>query len=120
MTRNGYVHEAVLLVSPGTDDREPGALITTALCGSWTHPGPCPLAPHHTSTRREGERLTLRVLFVADQHDERTVREQIVAALADAGQAELQDPTTSWRLINHHASALSGEESQRAIRLAHQ
>ena len=55
VVRAGYAHEAVLLPASGTDEREPGAVITTALCGSWTHPGRCPLAAHHTSTRWEGD-----------------------------------------------------------------
>ena len=118
MVRSGYAHEAVLLPASGTDEREPGAVITTALCGSLTHTGPCPLAPHHTATRREGKRLFVRVLFVVDPQLEHTVREQIVAALATGRSATPDDATTGWQLIGHQPAELVGDEFERAARLA--
>ena len=33
----------------------PGGAITVALCGSWDHEPPCPLAPHHTRAHRSGD-----------------------------------------------------------------
>jgi hypothetical protein len=80
--RQAYAHDAVLHLPPGTDDGAPGAAITTALCGHWQHEPPCPLAPHHNAATRDGDRLTLRVLFVAPPDRAAEVRDRIDAALA--------------------------------------
>ena len=53
-----------------------------ALCGSWEHTPPCPLAPHHTSAERDGDVVRLRVLFAAESTDEPEVRRRIAEALA--------------------------------------
>jgi hypothetical protein len=71
-------------------DRLPKRAVTLALCGQWVHDGPCPLAPHHTSTERRGALLDLRVVFVSEAHTDVDLRERIVAALS-AGQAEALD-----------------------------
>lgn len=118
--RTGYAHEAVLLLASGTDEREPGAVITTALCGSWTHPGRCPLAPHHTATRRVGDRLVVRVVFAAEAPDEPTVRERIIAALDSHQTATPKDDTTGWQVLEQHTAAMTGDERDQASRLAQQ
>ena len=118
--RTGYAHEAVLLLVSGTDEWEPGAVITTALCGSWTHSGRCPLAPHHTATRREGDRLVVRVVFAAEAPDEPTVRERIIAALEGDRTATPKDAATGWRVLEHHTADVTGDERDRAARLAQQ
>ena len=108
----------MLLLAVGADDREPGAVVTTALCGSWTHAGPCPLAPHHTATGRDGNRLVVRVLFAAEARDEHTIRERIATALASARSATPDDATAGWQLIDHRAAEPGGDELEPAARLA--
>jgi hypothetical protein len=50
MVNGQHVHAATLLMADAAADAAaPGAAITVALCGSWEHPPPCPLAAHHTS-----------------------------------------------------------------------
>jgi hypothetical protein len=63
--RRPFAHEATLDLAPDGDERAPGGAITVALCGSWSHDPPCPLAPHHTSAERRGGQVALRVLFAA-------------------------------------------------------
>jgi hypothetical protein len=94
--KSRYAPEAVSLPAAGTDEREPGAVITTALCGSLKHTGPCPLAPHHTATRREEKRLIVRVLFVVDPQHEHAVREQIAAKRAQSDSREPHGHTATW------------------------
>ncbi|MEX5721628.1 hypothetical protein [Geodermatophilus maliterrae] len=48
MSKERFAHDGLLSMEPGADDRAPGGVITVALCGSWEHEPPCPLAPHHT------------------------------------------------------------------------
>jgi hypothetical protein len=53
--RQAFAHAAVVELIG--DDRAPGGAITVALCGSWSHDPPCPLAPHHTDALRDGGEL---------------------------------------------------------------
>ncbi len=118
--RAAYVHQAVLLLEGGADDREPGAAVTMALCGSWNHPGQCPLAPHHTATHRDGNELVVRVIFAVEGQDEQSVRHQIVAAL-ESGRSTVPDhPAPGWRLVHHRAEEQMGDELDQAGRLAKQ
>lgn len=113
-----YVHEAVLLLERGTDERKPGGAITMALCGSRSHSGPCPLAPHHTATHRSGLAVVVRVIFAAEVQDEHTVRRRIVAALESGGAAEPSGVVPAWRLAHQRAGELRADERDHAARLA--
>jgi hypothetical protein len=119
--RATFVHTAELIMAADADERAPGAAITLALCGSWEHPPPCPLAAHHTAARRAagpGAAVRLRVLFAAEPQDEPGVRGQIVAAL---GAGELRGPDgglTRWRLAAEGPDVVAAEESAHAARLA--
>jgi hypothetical protein len=118
MTRSAFAHDAVVVLDPDGDDRAPGGAITVALCGSWSHEPPCPLAPHHTDVQRTGQEATLRVLFAAEPEDEARVRELIDAALT---RGEGEDPDgvrTSWRLLSSAPSPVQREERDHAERLA--
>jgi len=64
--RQVFAYDAVLMMGQDEDERAPGAGITEALCGSSQHEPPCPLAPHHTTAKRSGEQVHLRVLFAVD------------------------------------------------------
>jgi hypothetical protein len=104
-------------MDPDGDDRAPGGAITLALCGSWSHEPPCPLAPHHTRADRTGAELTLRVLFAATPADEGHVRRLIDRAL-DTGWGD--DPggvRTTWRLVRSGGSPLRDDELAHGQRL---
>jgi hypothetical protein len=117
VTRRPFAHDAVLTMAAAADDRAPGGAITVALCGSWSHEPPCPLAPHHTRARRDGEEIRLRVLFAAEPADEQRVRAAIDDALA-AGAGDTPDGgRTSWRLVSSAASAVRPAEREHADRL---
>jgi hypothetical protein len=118
MSKEGFAHAALLSMEPGLDDRAPGGAITVALCGSWEHEPPCPLAPHHTRAERAGEQVRLRVLFAAEPDDEPLVRAKIDDALAGGTGATPAGRTISWRLVGAWASEVRLEEQEHAGRLA--
>lgn len=114
--RDSYVHCASLVTADG-DNQAPGAAVTVALCGHWEHEPPCPLAPHHTSTQPRDGLLDVRVVFVAEPHDEAEVRARIVAALT-AGQSQAASPTAVWTLASEAVGSLTAAETALAARLA--
>ena len=115
--REAYVHDAVLLPAPDADEGAPGAAITTALCGSWQHEPPCPLAPHHTAVRRNGNRLHVRTLFVAAPDQVNEVRRRITVALADGGSTGPDGVVSRWQLQDSGPGALRADEHDHAARL---
>jgi len=117
MSRERFAHEAVLSMEPDADDRAPGGAITVALCGSWDHEPPCPLAPHHTRAERVDNELRLRVLFVAEPDQESRVRAAIDGALARGTSPTREAAPTSWRLVGTCASEVLPEEQEHASRL---
>jgi hypothetical protein len=115
--RRAFAHDAVLALEAGGDERVPGGAITVALCGSWSHEPPCPLAPHHTEATRDGDEVTLRILVAAAPDDEPRVRALVEEALA---RGEGEDPDgvpTSWRLLRSGPSPVRPEEQEHAGRL---
>ena len=117
MTRAAYAHDALLDLEPGGDDAAPGAAITVALCGSWSHEPPCPLAPHHTRAHRSGREVRLRLLFAADPADEARVRALVGEAL-DRGWGDGPDgERTAWQLVWSAPSDVLPEEEDHARRL---
>ncbi|MGY1781979.1 hypothetical protein [Geodermatophilus sp. SYSU D01036] len=115
--RAPFAHDAVLAMGSDGDERAPGGAITVALCGGWSHDGPCPLASHHTSAERQGDRVRLRVLFAAPPAEEGRVRTLIRAALL-AGEAHGPDgATASWRLVGEEPGVVRDEERAHLGRL---
>jgi hypothetical protein len=115
--REAYAHDAVLDLDPGGNDAAPGAAITVALCGSWDHEPPCPLAPHHTRAHRSGSEVRLRLLFAADPADEGRVRALVDDAL-DRGWGDGPDgERTAWQLVWAAPSEVLPEEEDHARRL---
>ena len=115
--RQVFAHDAVLMMGPDEDERAPGAAITVALCGSWEHEPPCPLAPHHTSSRRSGEQVQLRVLFAAEPGTVAEVRACIDQALT---RGTIQSPSgahATWRLQSSAASVPRSDEEDHGRRL---
>jgi hypothetical protein len=115
--RKAFVHDAVLQLDSDADDGAPGAAITVALCGSWQHEGPCPLAPHHTSAVRDSSDLVLRVIFATEPESEPRVRSLIVDALATGQLVGPDGEPTSWRLLRQSVGQLADRESSHAARL---
>ena len=117
MSKKGFAHDALLSMEPDADDRAPGGAITVALCGSWEHEPPCPLAPHHTRAERVGDEVRLRVLFAAEPAEESRVRAMIDDALSEGTGATPKDGTVSWRLVVSRESEVRPEEQEHAARL---
>ncbi len=116
--RRAFAHDAVLALDDGGDERAPGGAITVALCGSWSHEPPCPLAPHHTQVQRTGAELTLRLLFAADAGDEARVRSLVEETLS-RGWADSPDGSrTTWDVLASSPSPVLAEELEHAERLA--
>jgi hypothetical protein len=108
--RELYVHEAVLAVAPGTELRAPGGAVTLALCGSWDHEPPCPLAAHHCSTRRRGAEARTRVLFAAEPERELQVRRLVDEALAAGMLTDPDGMTSTWRLLGSRTAMPTARE----------
>jgi hypothetical protein len=116
--RRALVHAATVELPPGGDERAPGAAITVALCGSWDHPPPCPLAPHHTAAVRVGEELSLRTVAVVEPGLEELVRARIEAGLRRGELAGPDGRGTTWRVRTSGPAELRDAERERAERLA--
>lgn len=115
--REAFAHEAILTMDPGADARAPGAAITVALCGSWEHPPPCPLAPHHSHAARVADGVLLRVLFAAHPEEEQEVRRRIDEALESGRSSGPGGVTTRWRLRESRRSDVAPDEAEHARRL---
>jgi hypothetical protein len=114
--REAFAHDAVIVLEDGGDERAPGGAITVALCGSWSHEPPCPLAPHHTRVHRTAGELTVRVLFAADPADEPRVRALVEEVLA-RGWGDTPDGRTCWDLVDSRPAAVHDDEQAHARRL---
>jgi hypothetical protein len=115
-----FAHRAVLALSPGADRGAPGAAVTVALCGSWEHEPPCPLAPHHTGVDGPDDALAVRVLFAAAPDDEAEVRRRIDGALAPGETAGPDGVMSRWRVLETAPDDVRDEERAHAARLAGQ
>jgi hypothetical protein len=115
--REGFAHEAVVLMAADGDARAPGAAITLALCGGLEHEPPCPLAPHHTAVERSSDQLRLRVLFACEPIAESTVRSRIDAALRAAVLTGPDGVSTDWRFQSSEPSSVRADEAAHVERL---
>jgi len=116
-TKQAFAHDALLVLDHGGDENAPGGAITIALCGSWTHEPPCPLAPHHTRTHRSGTEVTLRLLFAAEPADEARVR-RLVEETLERGWGDSPDgERTAWQLVWSAPSTVQPDEEEHARRL---
>ena len=107
--RRAFVHRATVAMAPDADPAAVGAAVTTALCGHWDHPPPCPLAPHHTSAVRDGDVVRIRTLFACDPDQEHLVRQRIDTALSQE-EGAVQEAT--WVL--HDSGRDDVQEAERA------
>ena len=117
MTRSGFAHDALVVLDPEGDDRAPGGAITVALCGSWWHDPPCPLAPHHTRAHRSGPIVTLRLLFAAEPEDEPRVRQLVEETLTRGWGDGPDGRRTGWQLVTAAPSPVRPEEEEHLQRL---
>ena len=115
--RSAFAHDAVLTLDDDGDDRAPGGAITVALCGSWSHDPPCPLAPHHTRAHRNGREVALRLLFAAEPEDEARVRSLVDETLARGWGDDPEGVRTTWRLVSSGPSEVRSEETEHVGRL---
>jgi hypothetical protein len=113
-----YVHAATLLMGAASDPAAPGAAITVALCGSWEHPPPCPLAAHHTGWSLDGDAATLRIIFSTPAHNEDEVRRRIDGALALGALSTPDGATSRWTLLASGPGKLSAAERKHAGRIS--
>lgn len=115
--RTAFAHNAVLAMEDDADLAGPGGAVTLALCGSFDHPPPCPLAPHHTRAERGEDGVAVRVLFAVEAPREAEVRARIDQALA-AGFCTGPDGTrTRWTFRASAPSAVTEPEHAHAARL---
>lgn len=113
-----FAHDAVVVMESDADLGAPGAAITVALCGSWEHPPPCPLAPHHTAADRDGGSVQLRVLFAAEPGDESEVRRRIADALAAGQVVTPNGDLARWRMVSEGPGEVRPAERDHGLRLA--
>ena len=112
-----FAHDAVLAMEGDQDPQAPGGAITLSLCGSWEHPPPCPLAPHHTAAERDGDVVRLRVLFAAEPGDEPEVRRRIADALATGQVATPDGDLARWSVTSEGPGVVRPEERDHGHRL---
>jgi hypothetical protein len=118
--REVFAHDAVLAFGSEDDLRAPGGAITVALCGSWEHEPPCPLAPHHTAAERDGDVVRLRVLFATDPPREAEVRRRITEALAAAELVTPSGDVVRWRVLSDGPGEVRPGETEHGRRLVAQ
>jgi hypothetical protein len=121
--RSAYLHLATVAMEPAGDD-EPapdiaalGAAVTRELCGSWDHPPPCRLAPHHSRPEREGDTVTLRIIFATESANEAVVRSRIDSALRQGSLTGPDGRTSRWEFLGSGPGELGPSEAEHARRL---
>ncbi len=115
--REAYVHDASIVMRLGEDEQAPGAAVTEALCGSVDHEPPCPLAPHQTVWRRDGEQVHLRIVFVAETGVSREVRRRIDEALRAGSMWSPDGVRARWQLKASAEGSPSPDEVELGRRL---
>jgi hypothetical protein len=122
--KSGYLHLATVIMEPNgggmpaPDIAALGAAVTRELCGSWDHEPPCPLAPHHTRPERDGDTVTLRIIFAAEPGNEALVRRRIDSALRPGILTGPDGRTSRWVFLGGGPGVLDPSEAEHAGRLA--
>ena len=112
-----YVQCAELVLASEADPAAPGGAVTLALCGSWYHEGPCRW-PHETSAVWDDRRGQVRVVFVADEEEETSVRTEIDRALAGGECVGPDGSTSRWEVQEQGAGALSEVDEAWGVKIA--
>ena len=95
-----YTHRARVRLAEGADRAAPGGAVTLALCGTWDHEPPCPVAPHRTTTSYDGDVLVVEVAFEAAPEREAEVRAMVDAALASGHCVGPDGDTSTWERLD--------------------
>lgn len=113
-----HVQVAEVRLDVGTDARALGGAVTLALCGSWDHTPPCPLAAHHTQVV-EGDdgRHHVRVVFACEPEVEDEVRDIVNEALGHGSLLTPDGELVRWRLTGYGAGELRDDENGLGDRL---
>jgi hypothetical protein len=117
VTREAFVHDAVVAMPSGVDPAALGGAITAALCGHWDHEPPCPLAPHYVSHFAVGETVTLRVLFATEPANEQRMRSLIGEALAAGRLTGPDGRVAAWQLRSASPGTIHPDEQAHAAEL---
>jgi hypothetical protein len=115
--RSGFVHQTMIRASSSFDERAPGGAVTVALCGTLDHDGPCPLAPHHTSTSGIDDLIAVRVVFATEPEREGVVRRCVDTALSAESFRSPDGALSTWTVIESYATSLNTDEYALADRL---
>lgn len=115
--KQSFVQCAEVVLEPGADPAAPGGAVTTELCGSWDHPGPCRW-PHETTATWDGRQGSVRVVFVADAEDEKHVRALIDRSLANGECMGPDGKLSRWEAVKHTAGVLSESEAAWGMQIA--
>jgi hypothetical protein len=115
--KSAYLHLATVAIDAPHDIQAPGAAITRELCGSWDHPPPCPLAPHHTRPEKSGDTVTLRIIFATEPANEALVRSRIDSALRQGSVTGPDGRTSRWEFLGSSPGELAPSEGEHARRL---
>ena len=87
---DGYVVEAEIELTDGTDPAAVGAAVTVELCGHWEHEGDCRW-PHHSDIDADARPARFRTVFQASPDEEADIRARIERALRGSD---------DWRVTN--------------------
>jgi hypothetical protein len=115
--RSAFAHDAVIDMDDDADLTGPGGAVTLALCGSFDHAPPCPIAPHHTRAERRDDGVAVRVLFAVEAPREAEVRARIDEALATGSCTGPDGIRTRWTFRGSAPSAVTESERDHAGRL---
>ncbi len=115
--RSPFAQQVVVEMDLEADVRALGGAVSKAVCGAWDHPGPCPLAPHHTAVEQEGRRTTVRVLFATEPENEVRVRDLITTALSAGSIVDPEGETVAWTYLEGGPAEILNNEVMHAFRL---
>ena len=108
MSRHAFAVAVVLELAVDVDPRAPGGAITVALCGSWTHDGPCRW-PHNTSIDTTSTPMELRTVVVVPGDE----RAEVVRRIDDALRLDAR-----WQVVDLVVAEVRDDERPLAERLA--
>lgn len=118
-SRTAHAHNATVRLHTGDPDAI-GAAITVALCGTFDHDGPCPLAPHHTSWHTDPNApqiIHTRTLYAVDPAHHHDATTRIREGLATGKLIAPGGHTATWRLLDDHPSTVEPHETNHAAQL---
>jgi hypothetical protein len=116
--REAFAIEALVTAEQDTDLRALGGAVTLALCGAFEHPGPCPLAPHRTTTERQDQEVAVRVVAACERDRRTEVVQRIEDALASGSVLDPDGVPQRWRFGTSRLTGLRDDERDLADRLA--